>query len=140
MTPKNPHPTQPPREKAFLVGVDLYKSERLLTVEDSLSELALLADTAGLDVVGELTQKLEHPNPETFIGAGKVEELKALVEETLANVVIFDDELSPRHLRELEKNSWGSRSGARPDRADSGHLCAACSHQRGDAPSRTGPI
>ena len=103
MTPKNPHPTQPPREKAFLVGVDLYKKERLLTVEDSLSELALLADTAGLDIVGELTQKLEHPNPETFIGAGKVEELKALVEETLANVVIFDDELSPRHLRELEK-------------------------------------
>lgn len=68
-----------------------------------LTELALLSDTAGLDVVGDLTQKLDHPNPETFIGAGKTEELKALVEETLANVVIFDDELSPRHLRELER-------------------------------------
>lgn len=103
MSKKTPHLTQPPKEKAFLVGVDFYKKQRLLSVEDSLTELALLSDTAGLDVVGELTQKLEHPNPETFIGAGKSEELKALVEETLANVVIFDEELSPRHLRELER-------------------------------------
>jgi GTPase len=103
MAKKTPHPTQPPREKTFLVGVDIYKEQRLLSVEDSLTELALLSDTAGLEVVGELTQKLDHPNPETFIGAGKAEELKALVEETLANVVIFDDELSPRHLRELER-------------------------------------
>ena len=103
MTKKAPYPTRPPREKAFLVGVDIYKQVHLLAVQDSLAELSLLADTAGLEVVGELTQKLEHPNPETFLGSGKVEELKALVEETLANVVIFDDELSPRHLRELEK-------------------------------------
>lgn len=75
----------------------------MLPLEDSLGELTLLADTAGLDVVGELTQRLEHPNPQTFIGAGKVQELKALVEETLANVVIFDDELSARHQRELEE-------------------------------------
>jgi GTP-binding protein HflX len=103
MVKKTTHPTLPPREKAFLVGVDIYKTQRLLSIEDSLTELALLSDTAGLDVVGELTQKLEHPNPETFIGEGKAEELKVLVEETLANVVIFDDELSPRHLRELER-------------------------------------
>ena len=103
MVKKTPHPTQPPKEKAFLVGVDFYKKQRLLTVEDSLTELALLSDTAGLDVVGEMTQKLDHPNPETFIGAGKADELKALVEETMANIVIFDDELSPRHLRELER-------------------------------------
>jgi GTPase len=103
MVKKTTHPTLPPREKAFLVGVDIYKTQRLLSIEDSLTELALLSDTAGLDVVGELTQKLEHPNPETFIGEGKAEELKALVEETMANVVIFDDELSPRHLRELER-------------------------------------
>jgi GTPase len=108
MVKKGPQPTRPPREKAFLVGVDLHNNQTLLSVEDSLSELALLADTAGLDVVGELTQKLEHPNPETFIGSGKVDELKVLVEETLANVVIFDDELSPRHLRELEKILGGN--------------------------------
>jgi GTP-binding protein HflX len=75
----------------------------LLPLEDSLAELGLLAETAGLDVVGELTQRLDHPNPQTFIGAGKVQELKVLVEETLASVVIFDDELSPRHQRELEE-------------------------------------
>jgi GTPase len=100
---KIPQPTTLPRERAFLVGVDIQDSKQLLPLEDSLSELALLADTAGVDVVGELTQRLKRPNVETYIGPGKVEELKALAEETLAEVVIFDDELSPRHQRELEK-------------------------------------
>jgi GTP-binding protein HflX len=103
MAKRIPQPTTPPREGAFLVGVEFHQQKSLLPLEDSLAELALLADTAGLDVVGELTQRLDHPNPQTFIGAGKVEELRALVEETLANVVIFDDELSPRHQRELEE-------------------------------------
>jgi GTP-binding protein HflX len=100
---KRTQPTTPPRERAFLVGVEFKGQKALLALEDSLTELALLADTAGLEVVGELTQKLDRPHAETFIGAGKVEELKALVEETLAQVVIFDDELNPRHQRELEK-------------------------------------
>jgi len=100
---KNPQPTTPPRERAFLVGVDIRGSKQLLTLEDSLSELTLLADTAGVDVIGELTQKLDRPHVVTYIGPGKVEELKALAEETLADVVIFDDELSPRHQRELQK-------------------------------------
>ena len=103
MSKKVPVPTTPPRERAFLVGVDLYGHEHLLSLDDSLAELALLADTAGLEMVGELTQKLDHPNPVTFIGSGKVSELKALAEETLAQVVVFDDELSPRHQRELER-------------------------------------
>ncbi|MBN1449939.1 MAG: GTPase HflX, partial [Anaerolineales bacterium] len=103
MAKKIPEPTAPPKERAFLVGVDLYQQPGLLTLEDSLAELALLSDTAGLDVVGELTQKLNHPHVETYIGPGKVDELKALAEEIQAQVVIFDDELSPRHQRELEK-------------------------------------
>ena len=103
MSKKRPEPTTPPRERAFLVGVEFKGQKALLALEDSLAELSLLADTAGLDVVGELTQKLDRPHAMTFIGAGKVEELKALVEETLAQVVIFDDELNPRHQRELEK-------------------------------------
>ncbi len=103
MSKKQPEPTIPPRERAFLVGVDIFQQKQLLSLEDSLTELALLADTAGLEVVGELTQKLDHPHVETYIGPGKVEELKALVEETLSQVVIFDDELNPRHQRELEK-------------------------------------
>lgn len=103
MPRRTPEPTTPPRERAFLVGVEIYQEKNLLPLEDSLAELALLADTAGLDVVGQLTQKLERPNPETYIGSGKVEELKALAEETLAQVIIFDNELSPRHQRELER-------------------------------------
>jgi GTP-binding protein HflX len=99
---KNPEPTLAPRERAFLVGVDLYQQRALLPLEDSLNELALLADTSGLEVVGELTQKLDRPHVKTYIGPGKVDELKALVEETLSQVILFDDELSPRHQRELQ--------------------------------------
>lgn len=86
-----------------MVGVDIFGDEQLLSLDDSLTELALLAETAGLNVVGQATQKLDHPNPQTFIGPGKVEEIQALVEETQAEVLLFDDELSPRHLRELER-------------------------------------
>jgi len=90
-------------ERAFLVGVDLRQEDDLLSVDDSLSELALLAETAGLEVVGSVTQRLNAPNPKTFIGMGKVEEVNALVGEVQADVVVFDEELSGRHLRELEK-------------------------------------
>lgn len=102
MAKKNPESTIHPRERTFLVGVDIYRQIALLPLEDSLTELALLADTSGLDVVGELTQKLDRPHVKTYIGPGKVDELKALVEETLSQVIIFDDELSPRHQRELQ--------------------------------------
>ena len=103
MAKKYPQPTTAPRERAFLVGVDLYQQKTFLSLEDSLTELALLSDTSGLDVVGELTQKLDRPHVKTYIGPGKVDELKALVEETTSQVVIFDDELSPRHQRELQE-------------------------------------
>ena len=94
--------TAPPREKAVLVGAELRDSDALLLVEDSLEELSRLADTAGIDVVGQSIQRFDKPNPATFIGAGKAEEVKLLVGERQADVVIFDDELSPRHQRELE--------------------------------------
>jgi len=100
--PKRPTPTEPPSERAFLVGIDVRGSRPLLSVEDSLAELALLADTAGMNVVGEIYQKVNKPDPNTFIGSGKAGELKDLVEETVADTVIFDEELSPRHQRELE--------------------------------------
>lgn len=86
-----------------MVGVEIYGQDDLLSLDDSLNELGLLADTAGLNVVGQATQRLDHPNPQTFIGPGKVEEVHALVEDLQAEVVLFDEELSPRHLRELEK-------------------------------------
>ena len=103
MSKKTPEPTIHPRERAFMVGAEIHGQDHLLSLEDSLTELALLAETAGLDVVGQSSQKLDHPNPKTFIGPGKVEEVLALVEEVQADVVVFDEELSPRHLRELER-------------------------------------
>ena len=103
MAKKEPENVSPPRERAFLVGVELRGKDGLLTVEESLDELALLADTAGLEVVGEITQRLDAPNVKTFIGPGKVEEVQALAEELQAQVILFDEELSARHLRELEE-------------------------------------
>lgn len=96
-------PTQPPKERAVLVGVEVSGNSNLLTLEDSLVELALLADTAGLSPVGEVRQRVRRPNPKTFVGSGKVEEIKIMAEENLADIILFDDELSPRHQRELEK-------------------------------------
>ena len=72
-------------------------------VEESLAELAQLAHTAGINVTGQMTQRLEKINPATFIGSGKVEDLAEQIIQTAANMVIFDDELSPRHQRELEQ-------------------------------------
>ncbi len=91
------------QELAVLVGVDLASDPGLLPLEDSLDELGLLADTAGLAVGGRITQNLAHPHPATFIGSGKLEELKMMALELGANVVIFDDELSPNQQRGIEK-------------------------------------
>ncbi len=90
-------------DRALMVGVELLDEKRFLSLENSLSELKRLADTAGFEVVGQITQKLNRPDPKTFIGSGKVREVKNLAEELLADVILFDDELSPRHQRELEE-------------------------------------
>jgi GTP-binding protein HflX len=89
--------------RAFLIGADVRDANLLLAVEDSLEELRALADTAGLEVVGEMTQKLDRIEPATFIGKGKVEELKTWQSELGFEVALFDDELSPRHQRNLEQ-------------------------------------
>ncbi|HJS29851.1 MAG TPA: GTPase HflX [Anaerolineales bacterium] len=102
MPQKLPEPTSRPRERTLMVGVEIAGRHQVLSMDDSLDELALLAETAGLDVIGQVTQKLARPNPKTFIGVGKVEEVHILAEEMAADVVLFDDELSPRHQRELE--------------------------------------
>jgi GTPase len=108
MPQKIPESTRIPRERTFMVGVEIRNQDHLLTMEESLSELSLLADTAGLEVVGQITQKLDQPNVQTFIGIGKIEEIQALVEELQVDVVLFDEELSPRHQRELE-NIFGEK-------------------------------
>src|SRR4030066_493650 len=102
MAKKIPEKTLRPRERAFLVGVEIRGEEHLLTLQDSLTELALLGETAGLQVVGQSTQHMDRPNVKTYIGSGKLDEIRMLSEELKADVIVFDFELSPRHLRELE--------------------------------------
>ncbi|MBA3532093.1 MAG: GTPase HflX [Ardenticatenales bacterium] len=89
---------------AYLVGVSIKREhDSLWSVEDSLAELTRLAETAGLKVLGQITQSLDNYVPATYIGSGKVEEVKAAVDELNVGTVIFDDELSPGQQRNLEK-------------------------------------
>ena len=103
MPKKLPEPTAFPKERAILVGIELRDTARFLNLEDSLRELELLAETAGVDVVAVASQRLDKPNSDTLIGSGKVEEISALIEEYQADIVLFDEELSPRNLRGLEE-------------------------------------
>lgn len=96
--------TKSPQERAYLVGAEWKRTRPLLPVEESLDELARLADTAGLAVVGKAIQRFDQPDSATYIGSGKVEEIKMLVNDQDAGVVIFDDELLPRQQRELEES------------------------------------
>jgi GTP-binding protein HflX len=90
------------REKIVLVGVVSWPRS-LEEVEASLDELALLVDTAGADEVGRVVQRRDAPDPATYIGRGKAEELRQLSEAVDADTVVFDDELSPAQQRNLEK-------------------------------------
>lgn len=90
-------------QKALLVGVELKETRPLFGVDDSLDELALLARTAGLEVMGRAVQRLSQIHPATLIGSGKLAEIAETLPQIGANLVIFDDELTPRHQRELEK-------------------------------------
>ncbi|PRQ27100.1 putative nucleoside-triphosphate phosphatase [Rosa chinensis] len=95
-------------EKAYIVGVEHKRnSADLFGVEESLKELTQLADTAGLMVVGSTYQKLVSPNSRTYIGSGKVAEIKSAIHALGVETVIFDDELSAGQLRNLEKAFGG---------------------------------
>lgn len=80
------------------------KSMDLAEAEEHLAELGRLTDTAGARVVGTLQQRLDSPHPKFYIGEGKVAELKELVAETGATLVIFDEELSPAQSKNLEES------------------------------------
>ncbi len=90
-------------EHAYLVAVESDEQDSVWSAEDSVSELGALARTAGADVVGSLIQRLRHPDPVTYIGKGRAQELNALVKELDLDLVIVDDELSPSQQRNLEK-------------------------------------
>ena len=88
-------------EKAILVGVDLPGSS--WSWDETLAELERLAWTAGAETVAVTTQKLSTPNPRTFVGSGKAEEIAQLCREFHADLVVFDDELSPSQQSNIEK-------------------------------------
>jgi GTPase len=90
------------KEKCILVGVPT-RSNLKAVVDESLTELALLADTAGAEVVGRITQDRDHPEPATYIGKGKVEEIHQRLKDETIPLVIFDDDLSPAQVRNLER-------------------------------------
>jgi GTP-binding protein HflX len=84
------------------VGAPLKRAGARKSLDEHLKELARLADTAGAEVVGILTQQLDRPHPGTYLGKGKIEELKSLVAEKGATLIIFDDELSPSQGKNVE--------------------------------------
>ncbi|NLT35583.1 MAG: GTPase HflX [Gaiellales bacterium] len=94
--------TVPEPERAFLVAVD-WGGDAGWTAEESLGELAALAETAGAVVVGRMWQRRETPHPLTYLGSGKAEELTAARHETDFNLLVADDELSPKQQRALEE-------------------------------------
>jgi len=84
------------------VGAPLKRAGARKSLDEHLKELARLADTAGAEVVGILTQQLDRPHPGTYLGKGKIDELKSLVAEKGATLIIFDDELSPSQGKNIE--------------------------------------
>lgn len=89
------------RERAVLVGAPT-PDVPAPAAEEHLQELARLADTAGAEVAGVLVQRLDAPHPKYYIGSGKVEQLGQLIQEREADLVLFDDELSPAQGKNLE--------------------------------------
>jgi GTP-binding protein HflX len=85
------------------VGAPLKRAGARQALDEHLRELERLADTAGAEVVGQLTQQLDRPHPGTYLGKGKIEELRAMVADTHATLIIFDDELSPSQGKNVEE-------------------------------------
>ena len=98
------HENNPEIEYVILVAVDTDNADSLsYNADASLDELSELADTAGAQVVGRLIQKLPHFNPGTYIGSGKIDELKIMINATNATGIITDDELSPAQMYNLSQ-------------------------------------
>ena len=84
------------------MGAPLKRAGARKALDEHLRELERLADTAGAEVVGELTQQLDRPHPGTYLGKGKIDELRQMVHDTDASLIIFDDELSPSQAKNVE--------------------------------------
>src|SRR6476469_6094046 len=109
------YPTSAPIEHALLIAVDWRSPARgadraesgakkpLWSIEDALEELARLAETAGIEVVGAVTQKLSRPEPGSYVGRGKLAEIRELKDDLGYDLVIADEELTPNQQRGLEE-------------------------------------
>ena len=95
--------TAPETEKAVLAGL-IYPNQNEKQTKEYLDELAFLADTAGAIVLKKFTQKLDVPNTATFVGPGKLQEINNYIKVAEADTVIFDDELTPTQLRNIERS------------------------------------
>jgi GTP-binding protein HflX len=93
---------RPQPESAVLIGV-IGKDQTEEETNEYLDELAFLAETAGAATAGIFTQRIEVPNPKTFIGSGKLHEIKEFIIENEIEIAIFDDELQPTQLRNIER-------------------------------------
>ncbi len=89
-------------ESAVLIGI-ISQEQDELQLKEYLDELAFLTETAGAKAVKRFTQRLEFPNPRTFVGSGKLYEIASYIRENEVDMAIFDDELSPSQLRNIEK-------------------------------------
>jgi GTP-binding protein HflX len=99
---KQDQPKRKEQERAVLVGLITRNQNEQLLIE-YLDELAFLAETAGAVPIKRFTQKLDHPDSRSFVGSGKLQEIIEFIESTEIDVLIFDDELSPSQLRNIEK-------------------------------------
>lgn len=96
--------TAPKHQRALLVGAEVHRDRSAWSAEDSLAELARLSETAGLEPVGTVVQKLTRPFPKHYIGPGKVQEIRDLKGTLNYELVVFDDELTGSQTRNLEED------------------------------------
>ena len=102
MSKKQLFDTAKKQEKAILIGmINQHQDEK--KVKEYMDELAFLTETAGAIPVKRFTQKMDKPDSATFLGSGKINEIKIFIKENEINIAIFDDELSPSQLRNIEK-------------------------------------
>lgn len=90
------------KERSVLVGI-INAEQNEDKIQEYLDELEFLTETAGAEVVNKFTQKIDRPNPKTFVGKGKLEEISRFMKTHDINLIIFDDELSPSQLRNIER-------------------------------------
>jgi GTP-binding protein HflX len=90
------------KEKVVLIGIISSQIDRR-SADEHMNELAFLVDTAGGITVNSFLQALDHPNPKTFVGSGKLDEIRRYIKEHKVDIAVFDDELNPSQLRNIEK-------------------------------------